>query len=58
MVLAHAQPQYEHALLQWVQVGLFALGAALWSTTGGRALLQVFLARLDDLWATLQGVFG
>ncbi len=39
-------------------VGLFALGAALWSTEGGRALLQVMGARLDDLWTSLQGVFG
>jgi uncharacterized membrane-anchored protein len=46
------------SILVMLCVGLFALGAALWSTTGGRALLQVFLARLDDLWATLQGVFG
>ncbi len=39
-------------------VGLLALGAALWSTEGGRALIQVLGARLDDLWAALQGVFG
>ncbi len=39
-------------------VGLFALGAALWSTEGGRALLQVLLAKLDDLRVTVQGVFG
>jgi uncharacterized membrane-anchored protein len=39
-------------------VGLFALGAALWSTEGGRALLQVLGARLDDMWTALQGVFG
>ncbi|HMM96023.1 putative cytokinetic ring protein SteA [Phycicoccus sp.] len=39
-------------------VGVFALGAALWSTAGGRALLQVLAAKVDDLWTTLGGVFG
>ena len=39
-------------------VGLLALGAALWSTQGGRALLQVLGARFDDLWTAVQGVFG
>jgi uncharacterized membrane-anchored protein len=39
-------------------VGLLALGAALWSTDGGRALLQVLGARIDDLWSSIQGVFG
>ena len=32
--------------------------AALWSTDGGRALLQVLGARIDDLWSSIQGVFG
>ncbi len=39
-------------------VGVFALGAALWSTDGGRALLQVLAAKVDDLWTVLGGVFG
>ena len=37
--------------------GMFALGAAFWSTDGGRALLEVFAARLDDLWTAIGGVF-
>ncbi|WP_286175642.1 putative cytokinetic ring protein SteA [Arthrobacter sp. NEB 688] len=39
-------------------VAVFALGAALWSTTGGRALLQILAAKADDLWTALGGVFG
>ncbi|WP_404347770.1 putative cytokinetic ring protein SteA [Phycicoccus jejuensis] len=39
-------------------VAVFALGAALWSTTGGRALLQVLAAKVDDLWTALGGVLG
>lgn len=46
------------SLLVMVTVGLLALGAALWSTDGGRALLQVLGARIDDLWSSIQGVFG
>ena len=46
------------SLVLMLGVGLFALGAALWSTAGGRALLQVFGARVDDLWSSIQGVFG
>ncbi len=46
------------SLVLMLTVGLLALGAALWSTTGGRALLQVFGARIDDLWSSIQGVFG
>ncbi len=38
-------------------VGILALGAALWSTDGGRAMLEIFAARLDDLWALARGVF-
>lgn len=45
------------SLLLMLCVGLMALAAALWSTPGGRALLQVLGARLDDLWSTIQGVF-
>jgi len=37
-------------------VGLSALLAALWSTTGGRAFLQVLAARWDDLWSFLLGI--
>jgi uncharacterized membrane-anchored protein len=46
------------SLVVMVMVGLLALGAALWSTDGGRALLQVLGARVDDLWSSIQGVFG
>jgi uncharacterized membrane-anchored protein len=46
------------SLVAMLLVGLFALGAALWSTDGGRALLQVLGARIDDLWSSIQGVFG
>ncbi len=46
------------SLVLMLTVGLLALGAALWSTTGGRALLQVLGARIDDLWSSIQGVFG
>ena len=45
------------SLFLMLAVGLLALGAALWSTDGGRALIQVFGARLDDLWSSIQGVF-
>jgi uncharacterized membrane-anchored protein len=37
-------------------VGLSALFAALWSTTGGRAFLQVLGARWDDLWSFVVGI--
>ncbi len=46
------------SLVVMLMVGLLALGAALWSTDGGRALLQVLGARIDDMWSSLQGVFG
>ena len=46
------------SLVLMLIVGLLALGAALWSTDGGRALLQVLGARIDDLWSSIQGVFG
>ncbi|WP_229661714.1 putative cytokinetic ring protein SteA [Phycicoccus endophyticus] len=39
-------------------VGLLALGAALWSTAGGRAMLEVLAAWADDLGTALEGVFG
>jgi uncharacterized membrane-anchored protein len=43
------------ALTLMLLVGLSALFAALWSTTGGRALLQVLGARWDDLWSFVVG---
>jgi uncharacterized membrane-anchored protein len=46
------------SLVLMLVVGLLALFAALWSTDGGRALLQVLGARIDDLWSSIQGVFG
>ncbi|WP_345208720.1 putative cytokinetic ring protein SteA [Fodinibacter luteus] len=46
------------SLVVMLTVGLLALGAALWSTDGGRALIQVVGARIDDLWSSIQGVFG
>lgn len=45
------------SLLLMLLVGLMALAAALWSTPGGQALLQVIGARLDDFWSTIQGIF-
>ena len=45
------------SLFLMLAVGLLALAAALWSTDGGRALIQVIGARLDDLWSSIQGVF-
>ncbi len=44
------------ALALMLVVGLSALFAALWSTTGGRALLQVVGARWDDLWSFVVGI--
>ena len=46
-VLAHAQPVYEHALLQWVQIGLFALLFA-WVSAGCVTAVMGF-------WVTLRG---
>jgi uncharacterized membrane-anchored protein len=46
------------SLVLMLVVGLLALGAALYSTDGGRALLQVVGARIDDVWSSLQGAFG
>jgi len=46
------------SLVVMLMVGLLALGAALWSTDGGRVFLQVLGARIDDLWSSIQGVFG
>jgi len=40
-----------------ILVGLCALTAALWATPGGKVLLQVLGARLDDLWSALGGIF-
>jgi uncharacterized membrane-anchored protein len=44
------------ALTLMLLVGLSALFAALWSTTGGHALLQVLGARWDDLWSFVVGI--
>ena len=38
-------------------VGILALGAAMWATDGGKAFLQVFGARFDDLWSFIRGIF-
>jgi uncharacterized membrane-anchored protein len=46
------------SILLMLAVAIIALGAALWSTAGGRALLQVLAAKVDDLWTMLGGVFG
>lgn len=43
-------------LVLMLLVGLSALFAALWSTTGGRALLQVLGARWDDFWSFVVGI--
>lgn len=37
-------------------VALSALFAALWSTTGGRAFLQLLAAQWDDFWSFLVGI--
>jgi uncharacterized membrane-anchored protein len=44
------------SLMVMLLVGLSALFAALWSTTGGRAFLQVLGARWDDLWSFVVGI--
>ncbi|NYG08259.1 putative membrane-anchored protein [Phycicoccus badiiscoriae] len=44
------------ALTSMLLVGLCALFAALWSTTGGRAFLQVLGARWDDIWSFVVGI--
>lgn len=44
------------ALVLMLLVGLSALVAALWSTTGGRAFLQVLGARWDDFWSFVVGI--
>ena len=43
-------------LVAMVLVGLCALTAALWATPGGKVVLQVLGARLDDLWSALGGI--
>ncbi|GGB68441.1 thiamin pyrophosphokinase [Knoellia flava TL1] len=43
-------------LVAMVLVGLSALTAALWATPGGKVVLQVLGARLDDLWSALGGI--
>ena len=44
------------ALTLMLLVGLSALLAALWSTTGGRAFIQVLGARWDDFWSLVLGI--
>jgi uncharacterized membrane-anchored protein len=44
-------------LLVMLLVGIFALGAAMAATEGGRAMLQVLAARFDDFWSLIRGVF-
>jgi uncharacterized membrane-anchored protein len=44
-------------LIAMLLVGMLALGAALSATEGGRAMLQLIGARLDDFWSTIVGVF-
>jgi uncharacterized membrane-anchored protein len=44
------------ALALMLLVGLSALLAALWSTTGGHAFLQVLGARWDDFWSFVVGI--
>lgn len=44
------------ALSLMLLVGLSALFAALWSTTGGHAFLQVLGARWDDFWSFVVGI--
>lgn len=46
------------ALIWLVLAGLLALGAAVVSTPGGRALWGVVQVRLDDLWALIGGWFS
>lgn len=45
------------SLVLMMLVGLLALAAALGSTEGGRAMLQLIGARLDDAWSFVLGVF-
>jgi uncharacterized membrane-anchored protein len=44
------------SLVFMLLVGLSALVAALASTTGGRAFLQLLGARWDDLWSSIVGI--
>ncbi|MBK9475716.1 MAG: hypothetical protein IPL94_05610 [Tetrasphaera sp.] len=43
------------SVLVLLLVGLVALGTALWATEGGRAMLELVGARLDDVWAAVRG---
>lgn len=43
------------SVLVLLLVALVALGTALWATDGGRAMLELVGARLDDVWATVRG---
>jgi uncharacterized membrane-anchored protein len=44
------------SLVLMLLVGLSALFAALWSTTGGRAFLELLGARWDDAWSAIVGM--
>jgi uncharacterized membrane-anchored protein len=44
------------SLVLMLIVGLSALFAALWSTTGGRAFLGLLGARWDDAWSAIVGI--
>jgi uncharacterized membrane-anchored protein len=44
------------SLVLMLLVGLSALFAALWSTTGGRAFLELLGARWDDAWSAIVGI--
>ncbi len=46
------------SMLLMLGVALFVLGAALFSTPGGRTIVQLFAARWDDLVAAVLGVFS
>ena len=42
------------SVLLMLVAGILAVGVALWATDGGRALLLVLAANLDDLWTALK----
>lgn len=42
------------SVLLMLVAGILAVGVALWATDGGRALLLVLAANLDDLWTVLK----
>src|SRR6478609_5941308 len=38
--------------------GLFAVIMAMWSTAAGQTVFGIIGARIDDMWSSIQGVFG